>query len=91
MSVNANIRKAINKYGGDTVIVTMYKDSDNKLTDEGDIIACFRDTEVLTKFKALEEEERTIIITDILSQADESSQEKKILLEIKKLSNKTGQ
>ncbi|MEN5234081.1 DUF1905 domain-containing protein [Sphingobacterium faecium] len=91
MSVNGSIRKAINKNGGDTVIVTMYKDSDNKLTDEDDIIACFRDAEVLTKFKALEEEERTIIITDILSQADESSQEKKILLEIKKLSNKTGQ
>lgn len=90
MSVNAGIRKAINKKGGDSVIVNMYKDSDNKLTDEDDILACFRDADILTEFRALNEEERTIIIKDILSQADENSQEKKILLEIKKLSGKTG-
>jgi len=88
MSVNAVIRKAINKKGGDTVIVTMRKDSDNKLTDENDIIDCFRDAEILTKFKALNEEERTIIIKDILAQTNESSQEKKILLHIKQLSIK---
>lgn len=90
MSVNADIRKAINKKGGDSVIVNMHKDSDNKLTDEDDIIECFRDAEILTKFRALDEEERTIIIKDILSQADENSQEKKILSEIEKLSSKIG-
>ncbi|RZJ90553.1 MULTISPECIES: DUF1905 domain-containing protein [Pedobacter] len=88
MSVNADIRKAINKKGGDTVVVTMQKDSDNKLTDEHDIIECFKDAEILTKFKSLDEEERTSIIKDILSQNDENSQEKKILLAIKKLSSK---
>lgn len=87
MSVNADIRKAINKKGGDWVIVNMQKDSENKLTDEDDIIACFKDAEVLNKFKALNEEERTSIIKDILSQGDENSQEKKILQAIKKLSN----
>lgn len=90
MSVNADIRKAINKKGGDLVVVTMQKEADNKLTDEDDIIECFRDAEILTKFKSLNEEERTSIIKDILSQDDENSQEKKILLVIKKLSSKTG-
>ncbi len=89
MSVNANIRKAINKKGGDSVVVNMNKDSDNKLIEEDDIIACFRDAEILTKFIALDEEERNIIIKNILSQADENGQAKKILLEIKKLSKKT--
>ena len=82
MSVNADIRKAINKKGGDLVVVTMQKEADNKLTDEDDIIECFRDAEILTKFKSLDEEERTSIIKDILSQNDENSQEKKILLAI---------
>lgn len=54
------------------------------------ISLCFRDAEILTKFKSLDEEERTSIIKDILSQNDENSQEKKILLAIKKLSSKTG-
>lgn len=90
MSVNADIRKAIDKKGGDSVIVTMQKDSDHKLTDEDDIIECFRDAEILTKFRTLGEDERTMIIKDILSQADEYSQEKKILLAIKKLGSKTG-
>jgi len=90
MSVNADIRKAINKKGGDLVVVTMQKEADNKLTDEDDIIECFRDAEILTKFKSLDEEERTSIIKDILSQNDENSQEKKILLAIEKLSSKTG-
>jgi len=90
MSVNADIRKAINKKGGDLVVVTMQKEADNKLTDEDDIIECFRDAEILTKFKSLDEEERTSIIKDILSQDDENSQEKKILLAIEKLSSKTG-
>ena len=90
MSVNADIRKAINKKGGDLVVVTMQKEADNKLTDEDDIIECFRDAEILTKFKSLDEEERTSIIKDILSQNDENCQEKKILLAIEKLSSKTG-
>lgn len=90
MSVNADIRKAINKKGGDTVVVNMQKDSDNKLTEQDDIIECFRDAEILTNYRALDKEERTNIINDILSQGDENSQEKKILLAIKKLSSKTG-
>lgn len=90
MSVNADIRKAIKKKGGDLVVVSMQKDSDNKLSDEDDIIECFRDAEILTKFKSLDEEERTSILKEILSQNEENSQEKKILLAIKKLGSKTG-
>lgn len=90
MSVNADIRKAINKSGGDSVIVYMIKDSDNKLTNEDDIIECFRDAEILTEFRALAEQERIMIIEDILAQADENRQEKKILQEIKRLTAKRG-
>jgi len=86
MSVNGTIRKAINKEGGDEVLVTMYQDSDNKLTTENQVLECFSDADVLNKFKSLEEQEQKKIIDTILSQADEDSQEKRILAYIKKLS-----
>ncbi|MBD1393941.1 DUF1905 domain-containing protein [Mucilaginibacter glaciei] len=86
MSVNGDIRKAINKVGGDEVVVTMYKESDNPLTKESDIIDCFRDAEVLGKFKALEEKEQHEILKDILALRSEESQSKKIVTQIKKLS-----
>lgn len=38
ISVNADIRKEINKKGGDLVVVTMQREADNKLTYEDDII-----------------------------------------------------
>jgi len=86
MSVNGTIRKAINKVGGDEVLVTMYPDSDNKLTTKDQVLECFSDADVLNKFKSLEEQEQEKIIDTILSQADEDSQEKRILAYIKKLS-----
>lgn len=84
MSVNGTIRKAINKDGGDQVLVTMFKDSDNKLTTQDQVLECFSDADVLKKFKSLEEQEK--IINTILSEADEDGQEKRILAYIKKLS-----
>ena len=86
MSVNGTIRKAINKGGGDEVLVTMYQDSDNKLSTEDQVLECFSDADVLKKFKSLEEQEQEKIIDTILSKADEDSQEKRILAYIKKLS-----
>jgi hypothetical protein len=86
MSVNGTIRKAINKGGGDEVLVTMYEDSDNKLTTKDQVLECFRETDVLKKFKSMEKTDQETVIETILAQADEASQERKILTYIKKLS-----
>ena len=85
ISVNGTIRKAINKGGGDEVLVTMYKESDNKLTSKDQILECFADADVLKKFKGMTGQEQDKIIAKIMSQADEDSQEKHILAYIKKL------
>jgi len=86
MSVNGTIRKAIKKDGGDQVMVTMYKDSDNKLTTKDQVLECFSDADVLKKFKSILEQEQEKIIDTVLSEADEDSQEKRILAYIRKLS-----
>ena len=86
MSVNGEIRKAINKAGGDEVVVTMRQDSDNRLTKESDIEKCFRDADVLEKFKLLDEKEQHRILKDILALRSEESQSKKIVAQINKLS-----
>jgi hypothetical protein len=89
ISVNGEIRKAIGKGGGDEVTVTMYKTTENPLTHENEVEDCFRDADVYQKFTALPRDEQEFILTDILAQHDESSQEKKIIRQIKKLSSKT--
>ncbi len=86
ISVNGTIRKAINKGGGDEVIVTMYKNSDNKLRSKDQLFDIFNDAGILTKFKALPNDEQEEIIDTILSQPNESRQEHKIMAAIKKLS-----
>ena len=86
ISVNGTIRKAINKSGGDEVIVTMYKNSDNKLSSKDQLLDCFDDAGLLKEFKALPNDEQEEIIDMILSQPNESRQEQKIMAAIKKLS-----
>lgn len=88
VSVNGEIRKAIGKSGGDEVIVTMYKTTDNRLAKEDEIKDCFKDADVYKKFTALPDDEQKQIFQDILSQHDEDGQEKKIIAHIKKLSVK---
>lgn len=87
ISVNGTIRKAINKSGGDEVIVTMYRNSDNKLTSKDQLIDLFDDAGTLKEFKALPEDEQNEIINTILSQPNESRQEQKIMAVFKKLSS----
>lgn len=87
ISVNGKIRKAIGKGGGDDVTVTMYKTSDNRLTHENEVKDCFKDADVYKKFKDLPKDEQEFILSDILSKHDEDSQEKKIVVQIKKLSS----
>lgn len=86
ISVNGTIRKAINKGGGDEVVVTMYKNSDNKLRSKDQLFDIFNDAGLLKKFKALPNDEQEEIIDTILSQPNESRQEQKIMAAIKKLS-----
>lgn len=88
ISVNGEIRKAIGKEGGDEVTVNMYMTTDNRLTHENEVKDCFKDADVYKTFTALPEDEQEFILKDILSQHDESSQEKKIVVQIKKLSSK---
>lgn len=86
ISVNGTIRKAINKGGGDEVVVTMYKNSDNKVSSKDQLLDCFNDAGLLKEFKALPNDEQEEIIDMILSQPNESRQEQKIMAAIKKLS-----
>jgi len=86
ISVNSTIRKAINKGGGDEVVVTLYKNTDNKLTSKDQLLDCFEDAGLLKKFKSLLDTEQEELIDSILSQPDESGQERKIVAYIKKLS-----
>ena len=86
ISVNGTIRKAINKGGGDEVVVTMYKNSDNKVSSKDQLLDCFDDAGLLKEFKALPNDEQEEIIDMILSQPNESRQEQKIMAAIKKLS-----
>ena len=85
ISVNGIIRKAINKSGGDEVIVTMYKNSDYKLSSKDQLFDVFNDAGILKKLKSLTDEEQEKIINMILSQTNESRQEQKILATIKQL------
>lgn len=87
ISINGVIRKAINKSGGDEVIVTIFKTSDNRLTSTEEVIDCFKDADVFKKFKSLPTEEQQVILDEIITQTTEDAQEKKINLQIKKLSS----
>ncbi|WP_082461597.1 DUF1905 domain-containing protein [Pedobacter sp. PACM 27299] len=88
ISINSEIRKAIGKKGGNEVVVTMYKTSDNRLALEGDLKECFKDAEVYEKFASLPDHVQYHIIKEILSQHDESNQEKMINVHIERLSSK---
>ena len=78
ISVNSEIRKAIGKKGGDEVMVTLYKTTDNHITHEGNVKECFKDADVYKRFTALPNIEQEDIIKDILSVHDESKQERLI-------------
>ncbi|MCF2502042.1 DUF1905 domain-containing protein [Dyadobacter sp. CY107] len=86
ISVNGTIRKAINKGGGEEVQVTMFMNSDNKLSSKDQLLDCFDDAGILEVFKSLPDDEQKKIISTILSQPNESRQEQKILAYIKDLS-----
>jgi uncharacterized protein YdeI (YjbR/CyaY-like superfamily) len=86
ISINAKIRKAINKSGGDTVIVTLYLLTSKEQITEKEVLETFKDSGVLKAFKKLTEAERNEIFGKITSLKSEDKQVKMILKYIDQLS-----
>lgn len=86
LSINAEIRKAINKKGGDFVTVTLYLLSNKQKLTKQQILETFKDSEVLKAFEKLNEVEKNEIFDSIISQTNEEKQIKIIVKHIDKLS-----
>ena len=86
ISINAKIRKVINKSGGDTVTVTLYLLTSREQITEKEVLETFKDSGVLKAFKKLSEEDRNEIIGKIISLKSEDKQVKMILKYIDQLS-----
>ena len=79
ISINDKIRKAINKSGGDTVIVTLRLLTSKKQITEKEVLETFKDSGVLKAFKKLKKDEQNEIIKKITSLTSEDKQVKMIL------------
>ena len=87
MSLNFEIRNFIGKSAGEFVNVTLYLVDSNvgKKYENELIYECFKDAEVLKKFKKLKNEEQNQIIENINSVATENQKVEKIVKFIAKL------
>lgn len=85
ISINSEIRKAINKTGGDTVIVTLYLLTSKEQITKKEILATFKDSGIFETFKKLKEEEQSEIIENIISIKSDDKQIKMILKYIDQL------
>ena len=85
LSINAEIRKAILKKGGDIVTVTLYLLSTKEKITESQIFETFKESNVLKAFKKLNEEEKNEILDSIISQKNDETQIKTIIKHIDKL------
>jgi len=85
LSVNNEIRKAINKKGGDIVTVTLYLLSNKEKITESQILETFKESNVLNAFKKLNEEEKNEILDSIITQKNEEKQIKTIIKHIDRL------
>ena len=85
LSINGEIRKAINKKGGDIVTVSLYLLSNKEKITESEILETFKESNVLKEFKKLNEEQKKEILDSIISQKDEEKQIKIIIKYIDKL------
>ncbi|OAD45598.1 DUF1905 domain-containing protein [Polaribacter atrinae] len=88
MSINSEIRNAINKDGGDTVIVTLYLENQTGTNDISEILECFKDAQVLRIFEQLEKKEQTEILNEITNVATDDQKAEKIIKSIKNLESK---
>ena len=85
LSINGEIRKAINKKAGDIVTVTLYLLSKKERITESHILESFKEANVLKAFKKLKEVEKSEILGSIISQKSEEKQIKLIIQHIDKL------
>jgi hypothetical protein len=85
LSINSEIRKAINKKGGDTVTVTLYLLSKKVSITKNQILETFKESNVLKAFKKLNEVEKNEILNSIISQKNEEKKIKLIIKQIDKL------
>jgi Domain of unknown function (DUF1905) len=88
LSINGEIRKAINKKGGDFVTVTLYPLSNKERITDSQILETFKESNVLKAFKKLNAVEKSEIVDSIISQKNEEKQIKLIVKHIDKLSKK---
>lgn len=88
LSINGEIRKAINKKGGDFVTVSLYLLSKKEEITEKQILETFKESGVLGAFEKLNEFEKNEIFESITSQKIEEKQIKIIIKHIDKLSGK---
>ena len=86
ISVNEKIRKAIDKKGGDIVTVTLYLSSSNEQITEKQILETFKEAQVLAAFQKLSSDEKSDIMSDILSKKSEEKRIETILKQIDLLS-----
>lgn len=86
LSINNDIRKAINKKGGDSVTVSLYLLSKKEKINEKQILDTFKESGVLEAFKKLNQLEKDEILQSIISQKIEDKQIKLIIKHIDKLS-----
>ncbi|SDH80880.1 protein of unknown function [Flavobacterium omnivorum] len=86
LSVNSEIRKAINKKGGEIVTVSLYLLKKKEGITEKQILETFKESEVLEAYKKLNETEKNEILESIISQKVEEKQIKTIIKHIDKLS-----
>lgn len=86
ISINGKIRKAINKSGGDMVIVTLYLLNSKEQITEKEVLETFKDSGVLKAFKKLTEDKQNEIVGKITFLKSEDKQVKMILKYIDQLS-----
>jgi len=85
LSINNEIRTAINKKGGDTVNISLYLISKKEEITEKEILDTFKESNVLDVFKKLSELEKKEILDNIISQKIEEKQIKTIIKYIDQL------
>ncbi len=87
ISINEKIRKAINKKGGESVLVTLYRLSEDESLTEMEILETFEKSGVLHAFKQLPKIERIKILDDIFAQKTENIQIKIVIKYIDRMSS----
>lgn len=74
ISINQEIRTSIGKKAGDTVKVTLYLHSPDRIETNAQVLKCFEDAGVLKQFNHLENSERVEIVRAITDAKTDTKQ-----------------